>query len=159
MSKGYLFTALLFVMPSSVLAQDALSTFHLGGQFCRLVQEGEQAIPLDSLLSPSLAEAVSAALARNDAIQAAAPGEKPPLGDGIPWASWPDRPDICTIGAATLGNDEAILPISYGFANAPEAAYTDRLVLVHEGGTWRVDDVILIDDQHLRTILETAFQH
>lgn len=157
MSRGYIFTALLLVMPNGVLAQDALTTFHLGARFCGLVQEGEQSIMIDTLLSPSLATAVSAALARNDAIQAAAPDEKPPLGDGIPWTSWPDRPDTCTIGAAALSEDEAILPISYGFANAPDAAYTDRLVLVNEGGTWRVDDVILIDEQHLRTILETTF--
>lgn len=158
MSRGYIFTALLFVMPSGVLAQDALTTLELGTQFCSLVQEGEQSITLDALLSPSLAGAVSAALARNDAIQAAAPDEKPPLGDGIPWMSWPDRPDTCTVGAAAPGDHEAILPISYGFNNAPQAAYTDSLVLVQEGGTWRVDDVILINEQHLRTILETAFQ-
>lgn len=158
MSRNYLLTALVAVLPTSALAEDALSTFQLGTQFCRLVQQGEQLIPIETLLSTALAGDVSAALAKNDEIQSQAPDEKPPLGDGIPWASWPDRPDTCTIGAAAVNGDHATLPIAYGFTNAPDAAYSDTLVLVRQEGVWRVDDVILIDDQQLRTLLQTAFQ-
>lgn len=153
-----LVTLLLFVTPASALAEDALATSDLGARFCRLVQEGEQSIELDALISASLAAAISEALARNDAIQAGAPDEKPPLGDGIPWMSWPDRPDTCNVNVAVAVDKGAALPISYGFTAAPEASYTDTLVLVHEAGAWRIDDVILLDDQHLRSVIETAFE-
>ena len=159
MHRNVLFAALALALPTPAWAGDAMDTFHLGAHFCGFVQDGEKVMRLDALITPSLAVAISEALARSDAMQAASPDEKPPLGDGIPWTSWPDRPDTCTIGAADISADQATLPITYAFEGAPDAAYTDILLLSREVGTWRINDILLADEQRLRTVIVAAFEN
>lgn len=108
--------------------------------FCSLrTVEGGNA--LINLVSPSLREAIDVALAENAKIQAAAPDEKPPLGDGIPWHSYPDLSDTCEAGAVTVEGEARVVEVTYGFTANAGAAWTDRLVLVPGGG-----GVLLVDD-------------
>lgn len=152
------FIVLAFFLASKpILAGDAMDTFHLAASFCSFVQNGKIGSTVEKLATPALAEAIDRAMARNAAIQAGAPDEKPPLGDGIPWTSWPDRPNGCTIDAITVSGERASLPISYGFADASIAPFTDTLVLQRTPGGRRIDDVMFVDGQSLTMVLQTAF--
>ena len=110
-----------------------------------------------TLASPGLAGIVETALARNAELQAATPDEKPPLGDGVPWSSWPDKPDTCVAEAGATADGRAEYAVTYGFTSTPDARYADILVLSEGPDGWAIDDVILIDNQRLRAVLETAF--
>lgn len=92
-------------------------------------------------LSPGLARAIAVAQAASDRFAAENPGDKPPLGDGIPWQSWPDHAQNCIPGEPLYGMDEASLDIAYGFPESPGADYADRLHLVLIDGYWLIDDV------------------
>jgi hypothetical protein len=109
--------------------------------FCSLrAVEGGNAIM--HLVSPSLGEAIGVALAENAKVQAAMPDEKPPLGDGIPWQSYPDLSDTCEPGTVTAEGDGRIAEVKHGFASNAGAAWTDRLVLQPgEGGVLLIDDI------------------
>lgn len=152
-----LILALLVALGFATVAQ-ADGTSSLGTTFCALVQDGESAVDLNSLLTPSLAQHIAQAQAKNDAIQAAAPDEKPPLGDGIPWMSWQDRPDTCTAAATTTAGDKAEMTIEYRFSDSPESNYSDTLLLAKDGDGWLIDDIRYSDGQTLRTVLQTAFE-
>lgn len=147
---------LALVLPAPIHAQDSLDMVQAGARFCEFLQQRQTDTGPGHLLTQNLANAISAALERNHALQAETPDEKPPLGDGVPWTSFPDRPDGCTIGAADMDGDSATLPVTYGFAGAPDAAYTDTLVLRHEDGAWRIADVVFIQGQHLLHLLESV---
>ena len=83
---------------SAALADD--DAVAMAQAFCSLrTVEGGNA--LMHLVSPSLREEIGKALAENAKMQEAAPDEKPPLGDGIPWHSRPDVSDTCEAGAVT----------------------------------------------------------
>ncbi len=94
------------------------------------------------LASPALQEAIAVALAENTRMQEAAPDEKPPLGDGIPWQSYPDVSDTCEAGNVTAEGDARIAEVRHGFKDNAGADWIDRLVLVAgDGGTLLIDDV------------------
>jgi hypothetical protein len=110
-------------------------------------------------LTPDLAAIIADAEAKNAKIQADAPDEKPPLGDGLPWRSWTDYADGCEVGAITEDASKTLVEIRYSFAAAPDANYTDQLVLVPAttGSGWLLDDVKLMDEMTLRSALAAAF--
>lgn len=114
------------------------------------------------LLSPSLSAAVQEALAKNAELQAAAPDEKPPLGDGVPYQSQPDLAPLCEPGAVTTDEGGAtIAEIVYSFPDDAGAGWSDRLVLVEgDGGVYVIDDIRYGaegDEDTLRHALEQAF--
>ena len=114
------------------------------------------------LLSPSLVAAITEALEKNAALQAAAPDEKPPLGDGIPYQSHPDHAPECRSGAVAIEGDSALVTeVVYSFPDDPQAGWTDRLVLVEaEGGAYVIDDIRYGaegDADTLRAFLDTVF--
>ena len=53
----------------------------------------------------------------------------------------------------------AMVNVTYSFTAAPDATYTDTLVLMQSEAGWAIDDVVLIDNQTLRGLIETAFDH
>lgn len=100
----------------------------------------------------------------NSAFELAHHGDKPPLGDGLPWRSWPDYADGCSVGEALVENLVATVPITYSFSEYPDATYTNRLILLPayyevEGDPliWRIDDIDLGDGQSMRAILGMLF--
>lgn len=157
------------ILPALLLAGAAesqqavtLTPAQVGEIFC-LSRLGNDPEAISGLLTGELTEAIATA-ERLDAEWAAAnPGDKPPLGDGIPWQSWPDYAPKCEVGSTTLMMDEATVRIAYDFPDTPHAEYTDqlnlRLVDVENGfaKVWRIDDVAYETDGTLREFLASAF--
>jgi hypothetical protein len=134
---------------------------HIGEAFCLSRLTGDTG-PIDGLLSPELRVAIAEAETKNAAIQKQAPDEKPPLGDGIPWQSWTDYADTCTVGAVTFMQDEANVAIDYAFTEYPDANFTDTLELKllpgpYDNSLWRLDNISYATDSDLRTALISAF--
>ena len=139
-----------------------LTPDEVGAIFC-LSRTGDDPGVLSGLLTPGLAAVIAEAEAQDAAWAAANPGEKPPLGDGIPWQSVPDHVDTCRADNVGWMMDEATLDITYGFAGAPEITVKDRLHLrlvrtrPVELPVWRIDNVRYDGGGDLRQVLTSAF--
>lgn len=139
-----------------------LSPEDVGGIFC-ISRIGNDMAPVQGLLTPGLAQAIATAEQRDLEWATANPGEKPPLGDGIPWQATPDYASECTVGLVGPSQGEAWVEITYGFPEAPGATYTDRLHLIEvdrptfSAGAWRIDNVVYPDGDDLRAVLISAF--
>ena len=89
---------------------------------------------------------------------------KPPLGDGIPWQTWPDYAPDCTVGLVTLMKTDARVEIAYAFPDQPDAGFTDTLLLkrveIENYGTpfWRIDNLAYAEGGDLRATLLGAFE-
>lgn len=134
----------------------------IGQIFCFSRLGNDEAV-ISGILTAGLAAAIADAQRRSDAIASKAPDEKPPLGDGIPWQSSPDYADRCETGLVSLSKTDAKVDIRYGFRQAPDAGYTDELILKRvpiagmEVGYWRIDNVVYADGTDLRAALVHAF--
>lgn len=158
--------ALLPLTAAAVPAQAEMTTVtpeQIGAIFCMSRTGNDDGI-LTGLLSDELRTLIDYAEARNQTIAAAHPDEKPPLGDGIPWTSFPDYAATCQAATVAIESDSARVAIGYGFPEAPDADYTDTLVLtraVHpanpDAGVWRIDDIHYATTGTLRDLLTTAF--
>jgi hypothetical protein len=133
-----------------------------GAAFC-LMKDNPPGADLLVLVTPSLADEIGKALAKNDEIQKAHPDEKPPLGDGIPFQSFPDVSPKCQVGKVEGEGPGAVVEIRHGFPDTPRADYSDRIVL-GEGwtkGTLGIDDVLYGEEGGggtLRKTLVEAFE-
>lgn len=164
----FILPALLFASSLTLPAgaEDGMVTLkaeQIGQIFC-LSRLGNDEGAITGLLSPDLTMVIAYAWAKNDAWEAANPGEKPPLGDGIPWQAWPDYAAECTVGLATLMATDAKVEIAYGFPEAPDAGFTDVLLLKRitdaELGTthWRIDNIAYATGGDLRASIAGAFE-
>jgi hypothetical protein len=139
-----------------------LSPEDVGGIFC-ISRLGNDMAPVQGLLTPGLAQAIADAEQKDAEWAALNPGEKPPLGDGIPWQSWQDYAPECTVGLADATQGEAFLDITYTFPDSPGLSLTDRLHLIevdrptYSTGVWRIDNVIYQDGGDLRSVLTAVF--
>lgn len=122
-----------------------------GGEFARIY-----------LVTRPLAVAIDAAQKRSDAIAAAAPGDKPPLGDGVPFQSYADSAPVCHAGTFAEADGKQTVAVEFIFPDTPDGNWTDRLVVVPEDGRLRIDDV-LYDDKgsggSLREALVAVFDN
>jgi hypothetical protein len=154
-------TLIILTLPAH--AQMAIITPEQIGQIFCIGSLGNDMAPVEPLLTPALSAAIADAEARNEMIQKAAPDEKPPLGDGLPWRSWSDYADICEVQAITATDDEARVPIQYRFTQYPDANYTNTLVLkpvqVAPGAPpyWRIDDIDFGEGRTMAGTLKAAF--
>ncbi len=136
----------------------------LASAFCstRLAGDDEG---VRALLMPSLLAAIMEAEDRNLAAMEAAPGDKPPFGDGIPYQSFPDLPDACVVGEPVPLRDGFRIPVVISFVGAPTAGWTDALVVVGDGGGYRIDDIVFRgspdarEPPTLRSLLRDAFDN
>ncbi|MBS3648190.1 hypothetical protein KEU06_06060 [Pseudaminobacter sp. 19-2017] len=134
----------------------------LTAAFCATRMAGNDT-EVKPLLTPALLKLVEEAEQRSRAIAQAQPDEKPPFGDGIPYQSFPDKPDTCVPDepVAKAGITEA--PVTYAIAAAPEASWTDTLILTLVEGKMLIDDIRFPgaadggDSYTLREILSDAF--
>jgi hypothetical protein len=158
-----LITSSLAILPTA--ADDSMVTLEpeqIGQIFC-LSRTGNDEGPIEGLLTPDLDALIADAWTRSDAWEAANPGEKPPLGDGVPWQAWPDYAPTCTVGAVTLMKTDAKVEIAYGFEDA-SANFTDTLLLkrvdMPDYGTafWRIDNIAYATGGDLRAALAGAFE-
>lgn len=152
--------ALLAAAPA--LGQDyvALTPEQIGQIYCISIVASDMA-PVEGLLTAELREAIAVAEEKNDAFEAAHPGDKPPLGDGLPWQAGADYTPVCEVGPVTLMMDEARVELQYGFPDYPDANFRDwlylRLVTSDAGlKVWRIDNVRFADSD-MRAILIGLF--
>lgn len=156
---------LALALSSPAPAQDGpilLSPQAIGHIFC-LARIGNDMAPVTGLLTPGLEAVIAEAEARNDAIAAAHPDDKPPLGDGIPWQSWPDYAATCTVGTVIVSDTTSTVTIDYGFPDAPDADFTDTLMLAAvpdpliSASRWRIDNIAYAVGGDLQAALAGAF--
>lgn len=157
------FAAGLVAAPA--IADDTVVTLkpeQIGQIFC-LSRTGNDTGPIEGLLTTELSDAIDEAWVQDEAWETANPGEKPPLGDGIPWQAWPDYAPECKIGLVTLMKTDAKVEITYAFPDQPDAGFTDTLLLkrvdMPDYGTafWRIDNIAYGTEGDLRSFLATAF--
>ncbi|MEO6395129.1 MAG: hypothetical protein ABIO40_04385 [Devosia sp.] len=161
-----LIASLLLAIVTPGLAQDEMVTLQpaqVGEIFC-LARLGNDMGPVTGLLSPGLTKAIADAEVNNTAWEQANPGDKPPLGDGIPWQSWPDYAPECTVGEVTVNAAGlAEVEIHYNFPSTPHAGYSDTLLLAKtavEGlgaEVWRIGNLRFEDGNDLVAELVRAF--
>jgi hypothetical protein len=131
----------------------------LAGIFCLLGKEDGQFGRL-YLVTKSLNAVIADAMKKNDEIAAAKPGQPTPLGNGVPFQSFPKDPPACMPGKFTDTGRTQIIEIAYEFPDTADN-WTDRLVLITEDGRPRVDDILFgIDDSgnSLRKTLADLFK-
>ncbi|MBX3567999.1 MAG: hypothetical protein KF914_08075 [Rhizobiaceae bacterium] len=151
----------MLASPGPALAADRAAT-ELAQGFCQARLAADETAT-QALLSPTLREAIKVAQDRNQVIAEAAPDEKPPFGDGIPYQRFPDRADSCVPGEPVEKASAVEVPVSYAFKDAPAAGWTDRLMLVRAGMDYLVDDILFDgppdggEPTSLTTILLNAF--
>jgi hypothetical protein len=161
-TTGVLPLLLLATLPAQA-QMITLEPEQIGQIFC-IGSLGNDMAPVEALLSNDLQTLVAGAWEKNAAFEAAHPGDKPPLGDGLPWRSWPDYADGCTVGEGTTEREEATAVINYTFSDYPEANYTNFLVLkpatFDDGASvvWRIDDIDLGEGNTFRKVLAAAFE-
>lgn len=152
--------------PAPTVAQDGptlLSPAAIGQIFCLGMVGNDMAAVKGGLVTADLNATIDDAQARSDAWEAKNPGEKPPLGDGIPWSIVPDYAAECTVGDVVTTDGQALVTIRYGFPEYPEANTSDALALVSVldpmigASRWRIDNVVYADDYDLRQALNLAF--
>lgn len=140
-----------------------LKPAQFGKIFC-IARLGNDMGPVIGILAAGLTDAIAAAEAKDAEWAEANPGDKPPLGDGIPWQSWPDYAPRCAVGSVTENLDgSAEVELRYDFPDTPRADFTDRLILektaIDEFGTevWRISNVAYSTGGDLRAFLAEAF--
>jgi hypothetical protein len=155
----------LLATPAPATAQDGpilLSPAAIGQIFC-LGMVGNDMAPVAGLITADLTAAIADSQARSDAWAAKNPGDKPPLGDGIPWSIVPDYAADCMVGDVVTVDGQALVTVNYGFPEYPDANTSDALTLVAVpdpmigASRWRIDNVVYADDYDLRRALKLAF--
>lgn len=96
----------------------------LAGRFCAAVVANDEGAA-EKLMSQDLRLAIARARQANVEFERAHPGDKPPLGDGLPLAAFPDAPQTCKPGRP----DGETIAVRYDIAGAPDAGWEDRLIL------------------------------
>jgi len=128
--------------------------------FCR-VASPEIGKGLLYIFTPPFAQLVDDALRHSDEIALAKPDEKPPLGDGIPYQSFPDTSPECEVGAVSDVGETRHVEIHHKFPESPGANWTDRLVLVDWHGRLLIDDILYGAEDYqkgLRSVAESILK-
>ena len=155
--------ALAFATLPAAAQMITISPAQIGQIFC-ISRLGNDMAPVQGLLAPSLTQAIADAEKMDAAWAAKNPGDKPPLGDGIPWQAFPDYAPQCAAGNVDPGKDGALVEINYTFPDSPDASFTDKLHLTPvEGATvgatvWRIDNIQYANaGGDLKSVLVSAF--
>lgn len=145
-----------------LLIQPALACSPQDKAFYKMVTEkfcaflGSDQKPTDDLFTPELVALIAKAQKENDTWAKANPGEKPPLGDGVPYQGYPDHAPKCEPGTNLHVDHKLHMEVKYSFPNEPKGNWTDHLLLIKtEAGAWKIDDVLYAPDytSGLRDIL------
>ena len=155
----------LFSVAPAQAEMMTVSPMQIGEIFC-IARLGNDDGILAGVLTDELRTQIAYSEARNDTIVAANPGDKPPLGDGIPWASFPDYAAKCSVGSVAVDGKSANVTVNYGFPAEPTADYSDTLqlkLMPHpwdpDTGIWRLDDIRYTTSETLRETLVAIFEN
>jgi hypothetical protein len=147
----------LVLLASPALATEPLMPAHVVAEtFCMARLAGDMSL-VEDRFSPRLSGAIGEALLKSAAWEKAHPGEKPPLGDGIHYASFPDSPAICVVDYDGAKTHPGEITVSYETASG-KFDWQDTLLLVETDGIWQLDDVRYSSDTTLTEELLTAFE-
>jgi hypothetical protein len=159
-ASAALVIAVITGLSGPALAEEmGLTPQQIGAAFCLARLSGDSG-PITGLLTAGLAAELQIAEAKNAAWEKANPGEKPPLGDGVPWSTYVDYASTCTVGTVDAKDTQAAVEIRYGFPEVPEADYSDWLTLAKVevpalyGTAWRIDNVVFIEGGDMRIVLK-----
>ena len=159
------FAALPLIATPAFAEMATVAPEKFGEIFC-IARIGNDDGILRGVLSDELRTLIDYSEARNDSIAQANPEEKPPLGDGIPWSSFPDYAAECSIGSVAVERQSARVVVDYGFPAEPGANYSDTLhlrLVAHpydpDTGIWRLDDVAYTTSGSLRQALTSVFDN
>ena len=155
----YLFIAALIV-PSFAWAcsvHDKMQYRTVAEDFCDFLDGDHH--PTTDLFTPSLLHTIEQAETLNTEWEIAHPGDKPPLGDGVPYQSFPDHAPFCRPGENVHIDHQLYMEVDHIFPDTPNANWTDRLKLVKTPDGWKIDDVVYGTDYKtgLRRTLKTMF--
>lgn len=109
--------------------------------FCKITPH-ENGMLNQILLTPDLAYTVRRAEAINALLARRNPGEKPPLGDGVPWQAYPDAAAPCVPTETFTIDGTRYVGVRYDIPGEPRVTWTDRLALKPVDGEWKVDNVL-----------------
>lgn len=135
----------------------------IGEIFC-ISMLGNDTTPAGSVLTEDLKALIDDAFERSNDYELTHSGDKPPMGDGVPWRTLQDYADGCTVGETSIHDLVATVVINYTFSDDPEANYSNALTLLPsypENGppyVWRIDDVDLGDGNTLRSSIVATFE-
>jgi hypothetical protein len=159
------FAALPLAATPALAGMATVAPEKFGEIFC-IARTGNDDGILRGVLSDELRTLIDYSEARNDTIAKANPDEKPPLGDGIPWSSFPDYAAECSVGSVAVEGKSARVVVDYGFPGEPSADYSDTLhlrLVAHpydpDTGIWRLDDIRYTTSETLRETLTSAFDN
>jgi hypothetical protein len=148
----------LTLLAAPALATEPLMPPHVVAEtFCLARLVGDMSL-IKGYYSPRLYAAIGTALLQNAEWEKAHPGEKPPLGDGIHYASFPDTPSECVVDYEGAKTRPDRIAIRYSLPNAPALDWTDKLLLVEVDGVWQLDDVVYSSDTTLTEELKAYFE-
>lgn len=157
---------LLFLSALPAQAQDQMITItpeQIGQIFC-IGRLGNDMSPVSGVMNDDLTSLIEDAFASSNAYLLDHPGDKPPMGDGVRWSTFPDYADGCTVGETSVRDLVAYVGINYTFSDYPEANYSDTLMLLPnypENGPpyiWRLYDIQLGDGTTTREFLSAAIE-
>lgn len=127
--------------------------------FCETTQDGNNEPP-DDILSASLIEEIRIANQKNQHAIEMEPGDKPPLGDGIPYQGYQDHAPGCAVGTVSGSADDLKVEIRHSFPGDPKSNWSDFLLLKKVNKTWKIDDILYgsAQSQHgLKSQLKVMF--
>ena len=145
-------TAMLPAAPS--VAQDTSPQQALADAWCRAVMAMDEAAAT-ALMTPDLQQDVALARIANAAFATAHPGEKPPLGDGLPLTAFADAVGGCMVSDLTpqgaLMTFTAAGTGTGSAAGSAMASWTDALEFVPgPGGALLLSDVLYAPERMVR---------
>jgi hypothetical protein len=117
----------------------------LGLASCDAVK-GHEERSAEALMTPALQAGIARVRAADAAFRKASPGEKPPLGDGLPLAGFPDTVATCT---PTVDAPERVT-LAYVPAGDGYGGWRDQLQLERVSGRLLVADILYGPDQRQR---------
>jgi hypothetical protein len=139
-------TSFLVMVPVAGMAQTLSyrSAADVAQQFCAFMDSRNSDVfttRFQNLATHDLSVLIQKAERHNNVIAQAYPDMKPPLGDGLPYASFPDYAPHCIVSALNYQRHTGMATISYSFPETPEASWSDRLYLKNQNGVWSIDDI------------------
>lgn len=164
LTLGTVLPLILSALPTSAQSEMVTITPEQIGQIFCIGRLGNDMSPVSGVMTDDLGPLIDDAFARSNQYLIDHPGDKPPMGDGVRWSTFPDYADGCTVGDASIRDLVAYVVINYTFSDAPVANYSDTLMLLPsypENGPpyiWRVYDVQLGDGTTMRDFLHAALE-
>lgn len=142
------FASLCWVPPA--LAQTATATQILAQEYCAAVIANDE-VAAEALMNPMLRQAIALARVADAAYEKAHPGDKPPLGDGLPLTGFPDSVQSCA--AEVISPSEVV--VTYAPDLDPATFWRDRLIVDTTGASGPLIADIRFAPDEIWTLVQT----